>query len=133
MDLNLKVHHIGCVVESIEESIKTYTEMLGFKSVSEVFNISSQKVKVCFVEIGNQTFIEFVEPLSLDSAVGKLLKKRHTYYHTGYLVKDFDKTLENLCQKGAHLITSFKSEAFNNKKCAFIYTPELHMIELIEE
>jgi len=133
MNLKLKVHHIGCVVESIEESVQTYTQMLGFKNVSEVFHIQSQNVKVCFVEIGNNTFMEFVEPLDRDSAVGKLLKKRHSYYHTGYLVKDFDNTLDDLCEKGAKLITQFKSEAFNNKKCAFIYTPELHMIELIEE
>ena len=133
MDLKLKVHHIGCVVESIEDTVKTYTQLLGFKNVSQIYDISSQNVKVCFIEIGNDTFMEFVEPNDLNSAIGKLLKKRHSYYHTGYLVKNFDKTLDELCENGAKLITSFKSEAFNNKQCAFIYTPELHMIELIEE
>jgi methylmalonyl-CoA epimerase len=130
---NLKVHHIGCVVENIESAVKTYTQMLGFNNISKVYHIKSQQVKVCFVEIGIETFIEFVEPLEKDSAIGKLLKKRHSYYHTGYIVNDFETTLNDLCEKGAKLITKFKSEAFNNKKCAFIYTPELHMIELIEQ
>lgn len=133
MTSKLKIHHVGCVVEKIEDAVKTYTQLLGFKNVSETYVVSSQKVKVCFVEIGNNTFIEFVEPLDLDSAVGKLLKKRQSYYHTGYMVKDFEVTLEELLKKGAKLVTQFSSEAFNNKQCAFIFTPELHMIELIEE
>jgi len=131
--MNLSIHHIGCVVESIEESLKTYQTTLGFSKVSEVYMVSSQDVKVCFVEVGNGTFLELVEPLNLNSSIAKLLKKRHSYYHVGYKTSNFNEDIMRLEKNGAKLITRFHSEAFNNKECAFFYTTELHMIELIEE
>jgi catechol 2,3-dioxygenase-like lactoylglutathione lyase family enzyme len=130
--MNLVVHHIGCVVSSIEESLETYKSTLGFSNCSEVFFVSSQAVKVCFLEIGRGTYLELVEPMDQNSAVAKLLKKRHSYYHVGYKTSNFKKDVNDLERKGAKLITRFKSEAFNNKECAFYYTEELHMIELIE-
>ncbi|MCB9223352.1 MAG: VOC family protein [Crocinitomicaceae bacterium] len=132
MDLGLRAHHVGCVVESIEESLNTYRDTLGFTNISEVYHISSQKVKVCFVEVAPGNYLELVEPLDKESAVGKLLKKRQSYYHMGYFVNDFERSLANLEEKGLRIITSFVSEAFNNKRCAFLFTEELHMIELIE-
>ncbi len=132
MEVKLEIHHIGCVVSNIEETLKSYKTTLGFSEASEVFNISSQKVKVCFVHLGNGTYMEFVEPLDLSSAVGKLLKKRFSYYHIGYKTLNFNKTIEALIDKGARIITRFKSEAFENKECAFLFTEELHMIEIIE-
>lgn len=132
MEINLEIHHVGCVVASIEDSLQSYKKTLGFSEVSEVFDISSQKVKVCFVHLGNGTYMEFVEPLDLDSAVGKLLKKRQSYYHIGYKTQNFNETIDELIEKGARIITRFKSEAFDNKECAFLFTQELHMIELIE-
>ena len=132
MTPNLKIHHIGCVVGSIEEAIHTYKNTLGFKNVSNVTYVSSQKVNVCFVNIGNDTFIELIEPLDDKSAIARLLKKGNSYYHLGYWVDNFTETLNNLVEKGARVITEFNSEAFNNKKCAFLYTEEMHMIELIE-
>lgn len=132
MPLNLSIHHMGCVVESIEESLETYTNLLGFEDVSEIHYVSSQEVNVCFVNVGNGTYMELVEPLDETSAIARLLKKRQSYYHVGYLVDSFDQTITDLVENGAKMITSFISEAFDNKRCAFLYTKELHMIEIIE-
>lgn len=132
MELDLKIHHVGCVVQNIEESIALYRNSLGFKKCSEVIYVSSQQVKVCFINIGNNTFIELIEPLDVNSAIAKLLKKKHSYYHIGYLAENFTETIEELVNKGSHIITTFNSEAFNNKMCAFLYTEEMHMIEIIE-
>ncbi len=132
MELDLKIHHVGCVVQNIEESIALYKNSLGFKDCSEVIYVSSQQVNVCFVNVGNNTFMELIEPLDEKSAIAKLLKKKHSYYHIGYLSENFTETLEKLVNKGCHIITIFNSEAFNNKQCAFLYTEEMHMIEIIE-
>lgn len=132
MELNLKIHHIGCVVENIEQSISIYKNTLGFKECSKTTYVSSQDVNVCFVKIGENTYMELIEPLNETSAIAKLLKKKQSYYHIGYLTESFSKTLEDLTNKGLHIITTFKSEAFNNKQCAFLYTEEMHMIEIIE-
>lgn len=128
----LVLHHVGCVVECITESIERYKESLGFYEHSKIYDVSSQKVKVCFINTGNNTFLELVEPQDPQSSIAKLLKKRQSYYHIGYKTPHFDETFEHLSNTGAIMITLFHSEAFDNKRCAFFYTKELHMIEIIE-
>ncbi len=128
----LIMHHTGCVVENIEQSLEIYKQTLGFHKISEVYHIVSQNVKVCFIEVGYGVYLELVEPSASDTPVSKLLKKRHSYYHIGYKTKQFDLAVKHFNANGTIMVTSFNSEAFNNKRCAFFYTKELHMIEIIE-
>lgn len=130
---NLFLHHIGCLTENIGISIKTYQNDLGFVSVSKLFNIEAQKVVVCFVETAPNIFIELVQPSIDNKSLQKLLKNKVSFYHIGYLTTNFDVTLENLISKNFYHINTFFSEAFNNKKCAFLYTPEMQLIEIIQK
>lgn len=129
--MKLNIHHIGTVVESIDASLKEYGQ-LGFQDHSAIYDISSQNVKVCFLEIGNGTLMEFVEPYEDNKPLLKLIKKNTPYYHIGYLSSDFDNDIADLEGKNYKLLNIFHSEAFQNNRCAFLYSPELHLIELIE-
>ena len=129
----LEFHHIGLVVESIETSAQHYSSLFGKDNISNKILIDSQKVNVCFVKIGPDSFIELVEPVEEDSQVYKLLKKRISYYHMGYKVNDIEGAvakLEDLNYKPMHY---FNSEAFDGKRCIFLFSPEAHLIELIEK
>lgn len=123
-------HHTGMLAESIEESIKYYKEVLKFTEVSEIYNISSQKVRVCFIQNGPNSYLELVEPGKDNAVLKKMLDKKITYYHIGYLVNDIDEALKEI-KENAYLVNRFKSEAFNNNECAFVYTSDMHLIELI--
>ena len=128
----LTFHHTGLLVDSIEDSIAHLSQVFGKENISTPVFVSSQKVKVCFVKNGTGSFIELVEPVGEESAVYKLLKKRLSYYHLAYHVKDIHaaiKRLEGLHYKALEL---FNSEAFNGRLCVFLFTPEGHLIELIE-
>jgi len=127
----LTYHHTGCLTHSIEESKAIYAGM-GFGSSSETYTISDQKVKVCFIEMSPGIFLELVEPIGDNVPLNKLLKSKVSFYHLAYLADDFDKTLENLRDAGFYLVNTFRSEAFSNRYCAFLYTPEMHLIEIIE-
>jgi methylmalonyl-CoA/ethylmalonyl-CoA epimerase len=129
----LNYHHIGLLVENIEESIAHYTAIFGKENISDVFNVTSQKVKVCFVKISDNNYIELVEPINEDSVVYKLLKKRTSYYHIAYKVKDIYDMVNRLEKLNYKTLEFFNSEACNGKPCVFLYTPEAHLIELIEE
>jgi len=130
---DLKFHHIALLVESIENSIIHYTELFGKENISNEFIVTSQKVKVCFVKISDGSYIELVEPLGEESVVYKLLKKRIDYYHIAYKVKDIYKMVDRLEKLNYKAIEFFNSEAYNGKLCIFVYTPDAHLIELIEE
>ncbi len=129
---SLRLHHIGCLTENMEESLNTYVDILGFKKTSDIVAIADQQVKVCFLETAPGVFLELVEPQGENIALRKILKSKNPYYHTGYLVKDLPGMVSRLQEAGFYLVNRFISEAFDNKECAFLYTREMHLIELIE-
>jgi hypothetical protein len=127
----LTAHHVGCLTENIGQSAEQY-KTLGFKNVSEVYSIADQKVKVCFIEIRDDFFLELVECSPEQKGLKKILNSGNPYYHVGYKVSDFEKAIAELQQHDYRLINRFNSEAFGGKQCAFLYSPEMHLIELIE-
>ena len=130
----LKFHHIGTLTESIDDSLETYQKVFSTGKPTEKIFVSSQGVYVCFVEMDGGGLIELVQPVGEDSIVAKLKKKGFTYYHIGYTVPDIDKAIEELQELNFKYFDSiFNSEAFGGKRCAFLYSPDMHLIELIEE
>jgi methylmalonyl-CoA/ethylmalonyl-CoA epimerase len=129
---SLRLHHVGCLTEDIETSLNNYVDILGFRKASDITVISHQQVKVCFVEVAPDVYLELVEPTGENPALTKILRSKNPYYHTGYLVKDISATIEQLQADGFYLVNRFISEAFENKECAFLYTGEMHLIEIIE-
>lgn len=127
-----KVHHIGCAVRSIEESLDTYVNTLGFKNISEVYRLEDIGINACFVELSEGVFIELIEPSADNSIVNNLLKKGISYYHIGYKVRGVDSVVQELLEKDFREVSSVFSPAFNNRKCVFMLTPQLQLIELID-
>lgn len=129
----LTFHHTGIVVDNIDAVADNYRELFGNKSISKKYHISSQGVYVCFVEVAPDVFLELVEAAGENSIVGKLLKKGQTYYHAGYLTDNIEKTVEHLTTLNYKPFEYFSSEAFGGKKCIFLFSPDAHLIELIEK
>ena len=129
----LSFHHTGVLVKSIDDSIAFYSVLFGKESISDIINISSQKVKVCFVEISVGTYLELVEPVGTESVVFGLLKKKVSYYHIGYKIRDIEQGVKVLEELNFKPLEYFFSEAFGNKRCIFFFSPDSSLIELIEE
>jgi catechol 2,3-dioxygenase-like lactoylglutathione lyase family enzyme len=129
---NLQFHHVGCLTGNMEDTLNTYVKVLGFKQASDIIAIGSQHVKVCFLETMPGVFLELVEPQAENAALRKILKTSNPYYHIGYMTNNLPAVVEQLQENGFYLVNRFNSEAFDNKECAFLYTKEMHLIELIE-
>ena len=126
----LTLHHIGILVNSIEEATGAYCELNA--RISKPVVIASQSVRVCFVDMDSSVAIELIEPTA--KGVNRdLLKRGITYYHLGYLVPRFDSALENLAELNYVHLQTFHSEAFEGRRCAFLMSPVLHLIEIIEQ
>ena len=128
----LQFHHVACLTESIEESLSIYGRTAGFTQVSPIFDIKSQQVKVCFVETAPGIYIEFVEPAGENASLRKIFKSKNPYYHIGYYTSDIEGAITSFLDAGGYLVNRFHSEAFENRQCAFLYTPDMQLIELIE-
>jgi hypothetical protein len=113
----------------LEASLGTYVEMLGPRRRSRIFDVSSQGVRVCFIEIGTGAYLELIQGKGLSSPVDRYY--RTGFYHVCFLVDDLAGTIAALDRRFRPL-TSFPSEAFDGRKCQFLVTPESHLIELAE-
>lgn len=131
--MKLTFHHIGIAVNSIEEAVENYKNLFGAESISAVYPITSQLVNVCFVNMGNGSFIELVEATFEDSSIHRLRKKGYTYYHMAYLTPHIEQSVEELIALNYKAMEFFNSEAFAGKRCIFLFSPEAHLIELIEQ
>ncbi len=129
---DLKMHHVGCLVDSISESFKSYQFLYPNAQLSIIYNIDSQKVRVAFLDLGSDVFIELVEVADDNSSLNKMKKKGVSFYHLAFTDSNFDERLSFLQDQNFRLISIFNSEAFENKRCAFLYSPEMQLIEIIE-
>lgn len=129
----MQLHHVGCAVASIETSLESYTTGLQFSRVSDIVEISSQQVRVCFIETAPGVYIELVEGMSDDAPVSSFLKRRQYYYHTCFSTPDVRAAVTHLEGNGFRQLAIFESEAFNGTDCAFLLNPEMALVELCTE
>lgn len=135
--LPLTLHHYGLLTADIAAWL-TENECIFGKPyhVSETIPIASQKVTVTFVQqTKDASFIELVQPSEDNLSLQKMIAKGVTIYHTGYTVPaiEFDETIKILENSGAHFLPVFYSEAYKQKRCVFVISKNLGMIELIEQ
>lgn len=97
------IEHLGIAVANLEESIKYYEEVLGFKCYS-VEEVTDQKVKTAFFKVG-QTKIELLESTSPDGPIGKFIEKKgQGIHHIAFAVDNLQDALNEVKEKGVRLI-----------------------------
>ncbi|HZH73923.1 MAG TPA: methylmalonyl-CoA epimerase [Mariniphaga sp.] len=97
------IEHIGIAVNSLDEAIPFYEDMLGLKCYA-VEEVKDQKVKTAFFMVG-QTKIELLESTDPEGPIGKFIEKKGPgIHHLAYAVDDVNKSLSELEEKGVRLI-----------------------------
>ncbi len=132
MKSELIFHHVGTLVDDMDAAVQNYANIFGKESVSGVVRVASQQVDVCFIKVGSISYIELVHPYSDESKVFNMLKKRVTYYHIGYKVENITLAVAELEAQDFKAMEYFSSEAFEGKRCIFLFSPDAHLFELIE-
>ena len=99
----MKIDHIGIATRQIGESLALWVDSLGLM-VESTEEVPEQGVRVAMLPIG-ETRVELLEPLSLDSPVGRFLDKRGPgIHHVAISVADIHGELSKLKESGARLI-----------------------------
>ena len=131
-DSPIHLHHVGCLVDTIEGALDSYTA-LGFKvSGGAGVSLGTQKVRICFLSDGSGTLIELVEPAEDNLFLRRLLGKGVNFYHLGFLCSNLGVTLDTMTNQGGRVLIRFFSEVFERRECVFVLTPVGQMIELIQ-
>ncbi|TFG94213.1 methylmalonyl-CoA epimerase [Candidatus Thorarchaeota archaeon] len=115
-----KIAHIGIAVESIEQWIGFYRDVLGLDYGGSE-EVPEQKVRVAFLTIGESN-IELLEPTSEDSPIAKFLEKRGSgIHHIAIQVDDIEAALARHHEAGARLIDDSPRIGAHNMKIAFVH------------
>lgn len=97
------IEHIGIAVNSIEEAIPYYENILGMKCYA-VEEVADQKVKTAFFKVG-QTKIELLESTDPEGPIGKFIEKKGPgVHHLAFAVNNVNDALAEVGEKGVQLI-----------------------------
>lgn len=128
----MKIDHIGIAVNSIEEALKLYTDVLGLE-VSGMETVEEQKVKTAIIPVG-ESKIELLESTSPDGAIAKYIEKRgEGMHHLALRVNNIQEALELLKEKGIRLIDEKPRKGVENTNIAFLHPKGTKvLLELVE-
>jgi methylmalonyl-CoA/ethylmalonyl-CoA epimerase len=127
------IDHIGIVVHSIDESLKTYCDQLGFQLLERVL-IPEQQVEAAFLDAGNST-IELIAPTTAESGTARFLQNRgEGTHHLCFEVGDIDAALAELKAHGLRLIDETPRRGVHGL-VAFVHPKATHgvMLELLQK
>ena len=130
----MKLNHIAIAVKSIEEQLKIWQDILGFK-LKVVEDVPDQKVKVAVLDLG-ETKIELLEPLEETSTISKFIEKKgEGLHHLCFLVADIEKALASMKSHNVRLIDEVPRIGVSGKKIAFVHPKDMGgvLIELLQK
>jgi methylmalonyl-CoA/ethylmalonyl-CoA epimerase len=131
----LKLHHIGFVVLSIQESAESFARSLGATWDGNIVFDPLQKVRVTFFQGHNPTdpLIELVEPGGPESPVSQFLSRGGGLHHLCYEVKDLDSHLGFCRSVGTTIIRPpVPAVAFGGRRIAWAVTKKRLLMEFLE-
>lgn len=115
------IEHLGIAVESIEEALPYYENVLGLKCYN-IETVEDQKVKTAFLKVG-EVKLELLEPTSPDSAVAKFLEKKGPgIHHLAFCIEDgVANALNEAETAGIRLIDKAPRKGAENLSIAFLH------------
>ncbi len=119
------IEHIGIAVNSLEESIPYYENVLGLKCYA-VEEVADQKVKTAFFQVG-QTKIELLESTDPEGPIGKFLaNKGQGVHHLAFAMDDVDEALKQAEEKGIRLIDKQPRKGAEGMRIGFLHPKSTH-------
>ena len=114
------IEHLGIAVNSLEEAIPYYENVLGLKCYA-IEEVADQKVKTAFFKIG-QTKLELLEPTSPESTIAAFIEKRgEGIHHLAFATDDVAACLTEAEEKGVRLIDKAPRPGAEQMMIAFVH------------
>tara|TARA_B100000029_G_scaffold188604_1_gene186164 strand:+ start:911 stop:1312 length:402 start_codon:yes stop_codon:yes gene_type:complete len=129
----MKLHHVGIVVNNIQESLGELSGFLDFEETSIPIEVNSQKVNVCFLKTSD-VYIELIEPIENDSPVKTFSESGGGFHHLCFEVENIEKEILKMENNGARLIVG-PTKGFEGRTIAFVLlnmkNTNCNLIELV--
>ena len=132
--MDLKLHHIGIVVNDIEIASAAYTDKFGYVIKSCIIHDQIQTARVQFLQLNaDVSYVELITPDGPESKLTNALKKGGGLNHFCYLTAQIDETCNEMESKGAFVLQQpVVAAAFPGRKIAWIMGRDGIPVELLE-
>lgn len=116
-----RLHHVGIVVSQLERVVQQYAGAFEIQNTTLPFEDTAQRVRVAFIRVGEDTWLEFIEPTTSDSPVTQFLAKtRGGYHHVAYEVADIDAAIREF-EAARGLVVCRPVVGFEGRRVAFLF------------
>jgi methylmalonyl-CoA/ethylmalonyl-CoA epimerase len=125
--------HVAIAVTDLDDALGEYRRLYGAEPLYREI-VSEQGVEEAMIAVGG-SFIQLLQPLSVESPVGVFLAKRgEGLHHIALAVDDIDAALGHLKQEGARMIDEEPRIGGRGARIAFVHPKEFAgtLIELVE-
>lgn len=131
---DLRLHHIGIAVRTIEESRAFYVDVLHYKERTPVIHDPIQTAFVQFFSIpGADHYIELVAPDSETSKLREATRKGQSLNHLCYSCENIAHMVSFLKESGCFFIRDpVPAVAFDGRLIAWLMTPDGLLTEIVE-
>lgn len=129
--VDMKIHHVGIAVRSLEEAAKRFGGLLGLERGAQ-YDLPEFGVKALFLPVGEGN-LELLEPMGAGSTVASFLEKRgEGMHHICFEVEDIEKSLADFAAQGAKLIDEKPRRGAGGHLVAFVHPKSTHgvLVEL---
>ncbi|HEY51421.1 MAG TPA: methylmalonyl-CoA epimerase [Dehalococcoidia bacterium] len=115
-----KINHIGIAVNSIDQSLKLYTGVLGL-SLKEIEVVEEQRTRTAILPVGESS-IELLESTDPESPIARYIEKfGEGIHHLALEVDNIDDALKQVAQSGLPLIDETPRKGVENTNIAFLH------------
>jgi methylmalonyl-CoA epimerase len=129
----MQIDHIGIVVADLDETVRLYTQTLGFEQCYRE-TVIDQGVEVVGLSACD-SIVELLRPLDPDSPLLRFLGQARTkIHHTAYRVPDLPAKLAELRARGVALIDETPRRGAHGNAIAFLHPKSTNgvLIELCQ-
>jgi methylmalonyl-CoA/ethylmalonyl-CoA epimerase len=127
-----KIDHIAVVVKDVDQAVKSYADMFGFKVIEKREGPGGEFISV-MMALGD-IHLELFAPLKKDNSFSKFLEEKGGgLHHVSFATDDIVKELKNLKAQGKKLQNEEPIQ-LPNAKIAFVHpsAAENVLIELVQ-
>lgn len=127
------IDHIGIVVRSLDDALRQWEVLFGYRRNSDIVVNTRQKVRVAFLTKRGSLTVKLIEASGPDSPVFSMAKKGGGLHHLCFRCENLEAQVSLLKAKGAVLMVAPQpGEAFKNHDIAFLMAKNNLNIELID-
>ena len=127
-----KIDHIGIAVNSIDDELKLYKDVLGLK-LKDIEVLEDQKVRTAVIQVG-ESKIELIESTDPEGVIAKFIERRgEGLHHLAFEVSNIKEALDTMKNKGIPLIDKEPRTGVENSSIAFLHPKGTKVLmELVE-